>query len=258
MKIKAALTTYTAVVLAWIGVILTLMANFFCTFTVQDMSANITDEIQQNTTTIPIGFYYAGVWNYKNYNTVFTQNGDTVYVNTFATCSLYPEGTEVDTKWKTSQAFTIISAVIAVITALLMTFKAFSASAEGCTQAFAGALMLTSICQGLSLIFLSSNACASRSVDLNAGINTTTSNSPFRTEGTLSTCKLSSGGIMAATALCVWFFAAVFAAMSATAKDGVSEKDRRGDVESGVNNESAEEKTMGKEEIMEKAPETET
>jgi hypothetical protein len=81
-----------ALAMAWIGVFFTLIANFFCTFTVQEISVNVTDPIdQQNTTSVPIGPYYAGIWNYKTYNTVWSARDGTIYVDTYATCAKYPE-----------------------------------------------------------------------------------------------------------------------------------------------------------------------
>jgi hypothetical protein len=87
-------------------------------------------------------------------------------------------------------------------------------------KSYSGLLLLTSLSQGLALIFLSSNACSSQGIDLNAGNNSTAA--PFNSEGQLSTCKISSGGSLAATALCIWFVAAVFAAMGAKGdEDGI-------------------------------------
>jgi hypothetical protein len=111
--------------------------------------------------------------------------------------------------------------VLGPLVAILMTTTTCNAPTAH-WKSYSGLLLLTSLSQGLALIFLSSNACSSQGIDLNIGNNSTAA--PFNSEGQLSTCKISSGGSLAATALCVWFLAAVFAAMGAKGdEDGIDE-----------------------------------
>jgi len=80
---------FLAMSMAWAGFIFTLLANFYCTFTVQNVSTEVT--LQQNTSNNTIGPYYAGLWNYRTYEVLWTQNGDVIEVQTFSKCAAYPD-----------------------------------------------------------------------------------------------------------------------------------------------------------------------
>jgi len=69
---------------------------------------------------------------------------------------------------------------------------------------YTGALLLACFSQGMSLIFLKSNACIDRSLSLASSPGNSTD-----ITANLSTCKLGSGGIVGVVALCLWFLTAL-------------------------------------------------
>jgi hypothetical protein len=248
-KVDETIMQNTGMAMAWIALVFSLLANFFCTFTVQEVTATITTA--QNSFNGTVGPYYAGLWNYKSYETFWTQSDNTIYIQTFATCSKYPEGTMVDPKWKTAQAFTIIATVLGGLAAIAMTTATCQAP-TGYWKSYAGLLLLVCASQGLTLLFLRSNACAAHNMTLN-----TDAEDLFDTQGTVAKCKLSSGGILSACAVAVWFFAALFSALGTPGKKEADMAE--GDEE--VAKAAAEEAEKPKEEaeaVAEQAPEVST
>jgi len=79
----------TAMILAWIALFFTLFANFFCTYTVQNIDVQL--NLPNNSSTIDVGPYYGGIWNYKTYQTYWSTDGEQVYVQTYARCSSIPD-----------------------------------------------------------------------------------------------------------------------------------------------------------------------
>jgi hypothetical protein len=244
---------FSAITMAWIAFLFTLLSSFYCTFTVQDLSViQITN--QGNTTTAPIGPYYAGLWNFRAYSTVYASDGDTLYVQTYAYCSLYPEGTEMDAKWKTAQAFAIIATILGGLAALAMSTTCCDAPTEY-WKSYAGVLVVTCISQGLALLFLNSNACAEKNTDLKP--DTESGNQLVDYQGQLSKCHIGSGGILAAVAICVWFLAAVFSSMGNKCVEDATEEGVK-DVETGEVKDEAAEMAKETEGIAEQAPQEAT
>ena len=161
------------------------------------------------------------------------------------------KGTETDAKWKTAQAFSIIATVLGGLAAIAMTSAACD-SPTGYWKSYVGLLLLICLSEGLALIFLNSKACDSQEINLNTQMSNTTL--PFDLVGTLSACKISSGGILAACAVCVWFLAALISGAAAKgvgesreapAQDVEAAEAKRGDVKDEV-------------EVVEQAPEIAT
>ena len=110
-------------------------------------------------------------------------------------CLDYPDSVDIDAKWKTARAFSIIAPVIGGF----VTFFAWTTPCMSFSQALwkqGGCLFLfTSFCQGLTLLFLGSNACLNNPLVVASG-------SPYP-----DTCKLDWGAKLNISSVVFWFIA---------------------------------------------------
>lgn len=100
-----------------------------------------------------------GLWYYQYWATIFTTDGTYIV----RTCHLYPDGLEFDASWKAARAFSILAFIFAFI---IMFLKCAVSCATDPRQAASGSgpivpplYLVTSIFQGLTLLFLNSKAC---------------------------------------------------------------------------------------------------
>lgn len=99
-------------------------------------------------------------WYYQSWAFVASTSGSYV----FESCHGYPDYTAIDATWKAARAFGIISFILGIV---MLVVASISACATSTGQAMlthvweAPAYILTAICQGLTLLLLSSNACNS-------------------------------------------------------------------------------------------------
>lgn len=146
----------------------------------------------------PITLYF-GIWYYQGWSVVDNNVQGTVILET---CNNYPDGTSIDSKWKSARAFSMMALIIGGV----VTFWALLA---GCLYPSRGhyrtggiLYMLCCLFMGLSLLLLDSNACHNNPflADLQAESITFP-----------SSCAMAAGAKCAIAATVMWFVAGVAA-----------------------------------------------
>ena len=139
-----------------------------------------------------------GVWYYKDWETVTLQPGNRQV--TREACFQYPDSVGFDAKWKTAKSFTIITGVIGAVV-LFWTWLApcFYGAPRIWKPAAVTFLMLT-LFQGLTLLFLGSNACTN-----NGMVNVTGSQADLYSDK----CIFYWGTRLNITSVVFWFVAGV-------------------------------------------------
>ena len=121
------------------------------------------------------------------------------------TCNHYPEAVNIDPNWKAARAFSTLALIVGGILLVTRTFFTFISPEKRMTIRLEGLGYLTCcVCQGLSLLFLTSDAC----VD-NYLINGTSQSQPLLGFDFPDTCTLSSGSKCVIAAVVSWFLAAI-------------------------------------------------
>lgn len=156
-----------------------------------------------------------GMWYYSYWSLLLNNSG--LYV--FESCNTYPDFTVVDPTWKAAQAFGIITFILGVLV-LVVTCVSGCTAASGRDNGFAlthawesPLYLFTSICQGLVLLLLSSNACNSN-VLLGLG------GKELRGVTFTETCSISTGAKLVISATVFWFSAAVSSFLAHRAEKG--------------------------------------
>ena len=146
---------------------------------------------------IPDNLY--AVWRYQGWSFVAQSGG--AYI--FESCNYYPEGQEIDATWKTAQAFAIMSFIFGFF--LMIGSCVFACAQDNTNVSTRGWLapfyLLLTLFQGLSLLFMNSNACNSN-VQVKYQTETTYAEFP-------ETCSLNTGANLIISATVLWFAAAV-------------------------------------------------
>jgi len=174
-----------------------------------------------------------GMWYYSYYSLLFSTSG--TYL--FESCNPYSSLTPIDATWKTAYAFGIITFILAVVMLVLMCVTGCSYISDydkPQTSRFEGpAYLLITICQGLVLLLLSSNACNSMVIKT-LGVPAL-DNVEFE-----ETCGLATGAKLVISATVFWFSAAVSSFMAHKAEkqelggdDGEAEKPAEAAAEEG-------------------------
>ena len=160
-----------------------------------------------------------GIWYYSYFSILVETNG--VYV--FESCNLYPNITSIDATWKAAYSFAIITFILGVfaLVASCVTLcstncgenmgrspnNAFSLCTPKGTAAF---YLFVAICQGLVLLFLSSNACNS---DVLRGLGG--SSGPAQNDVIFDEkCSMSTGAKLTISATAFWVCAAAASFMA--------------------------------------------
>jgi len=142
-----------------------------------------------------------GMWYYESWSFVASTSGSYV----FESCHGYPDYTAIDATWKTARAFGIIAFILGIAMFVVACISACSTSTGQAMQTpvwEAPAYILTAICQGLTLLLLSSNACNS---DTLVGLGGPAKN--LLTFG--ETCSMSTGAKFIVSATAFWVAAGV-------------------------------------------------
>ena len=143
-----------------------------------------------------------GIYYYQAFSTVLTNEGTYIV----KACVEYPESVELDSSWKASRAFLVLAFIFAVMILLFKLVLGCSSQPEkkgyttGLGKFVPLGYLLTSIFQGLALLFLNSNACKNNNL-LNMEGNQTIDWS--------ETCSISTGAKCMIAATVCWFCAAV-------------------------------------------------
>lgn len=114
-------------------------------------------------------------------------------------CGSYADGFSFDSYWNSAKAFSILASVIGAIVITIVIFAGCLPIGERSWKLMGFLLILTSLFQGLTLLFLSSNACgADRSVYTD-----------LATLEFADGCGLASGANMCISATVLWFLSGV-------------------------------------------------
>ena len=158
-----------------------------------------------STGSTPITIHF-GLWYYQGWAFVQDQIQGTVLLES---CYHYPDGTNIDSKWKTAAAFSIIALIIGGVTTFWALLTGCMFPAEGGYTAKdvtknGFVYLFICLCQGLTLLFLQSNACTNNS--LLAGLEEQV---PDMKLDFPETCSLAAGANCSIAATVLWFVAAV-------------------------------------------------
>lgn len=130
--------------MAFVAWICSLVANFTCDY--------ITIDVVINDLKYYLGF---GFWNYQGWS-YLVQEG-TIYYS--RTCYKYGDQVSHDSKWKAAQAFSIISVVIGCLAMCFNCCVICTPNPSKGYQCFSLLYLFTCLSQGLTFLFLKSNAC---------------------------------------------------------------------------------------------------
>lgn len=189
-------------ILAAIAFILSIIGGAWCEF--------ISFTAEDDSTADPVTLSF-GIFNYLGYSTRDTILRGTV---TMESCNVYPDDTvEIDTRWRSARAFSGLTIIIGGVVTfwVLLSWCARGVHRAKSLLRCAGMMyMLCCLFQGLTLLFLTSNACNNNGmVGLTASALT---NLPADFSGEFpSTCAMASGGKATIAATVLWFAAALAA-----------------------------------------------
>lgn len=143
-------------IIAAFAFIVSLFGGAYCKF----LSFTSTSRESTGGVESPITLYF-GIWYYQGWQLVNSATqGDII----LETCYNYPDGMNIDSKWRTARAFSIITLVISGV----VTFWALLASCiYPSKQNYKAGGMIYILCclfQGLTLLLLDSNACHNNSL----------------------------------------------------------------------------------------------
>lgn len=171
----------TAFVLMWVGSV----GCHFIEF--KDTNANSPDDVNLE----------FGIWYYRQFTVSATTDGTSYVADR---CHGYPASVDIDGSWKAARAFSVLAEIFGVCL-ILINFITACASFTTHTVSVGGwdilGYVLTGTFQGLTLLFLNSNACENNPI-----VNEL--NDPSFPE----TCSLSTGAKCVVAATFFWFISA--------------------------------------------------
>ena len=168
---------------AWIC---SFVANFACEF--------ITIDVTLNNYQYFLGF---GLWNYQGWS-YLVQNGTIYYTRT---CFAYSNNVHPDPMWKTAQAFSIISVVIGGLAMCFNCCVICTPNPSKGYQLFSLFYLFTCLSQGLTFLFLKSNACKNNPI-YNIGL-------AVEITSLSAECNLSWGANTGIASTVLWFLTAL-------------------------------------------------
>jgi len=211
----------TAIVLATAALVFSLIGNFWCNYAYTPLTFTNTINASNSST---YNMYY-GIWNYKYFTTVYYSDGSGMYATTYASCAGYGgQFVTPNTKWNSAKAFSIIAVCLGGIATIA------SCAALGKPKLWmiiSMVLMITTLFQGLTFLYFSSNACslADSLVDYKG-----TQGNPSSKLVNLSIgdeCALAAGAKLGISATVFWFVSALAAALAG--KKGAPEQADEGE-----------------------------
>lgn len=149
----------------------------------------------------PITLYF-GIWYYQGWSVVDTAVQGTVVLET---CYNYPDGTDFDAPWKSAKAFSTMTLIIGGLVTFWVLFLAcFFPSKMVFNKAGGLVFLICCLFQGLSILFLNSNACHD-----NALLESLNAQLPNVDLTFQSSCSMGPGAKCAIAGTVLWFVAAV-------------------------------------------------
>ena len=162
----------------------------------------------------------------------------------YKSCTQYPSYVQVDPAWKSARAFSVLAFIFGIIF-VIINIVAACARPDAAKSIVGPGLMLASIFQGLSLLFLDSNAC--RNNDMMEVLNNPSS--PWNKLQFQTSCSMSWGAKCVISATVLYFVASM---MSCTAR--AAEKEEEYEDEDAAQNESSTEPFLATQESIFKLP----
>ncbi|KAL7540070.1 hypothetical protein ACHAXR_009852 [Thalassiosira sp. AJA248-18] len=157
-----------------------------------------------------------GIWYYQFWSIVTSVDGKYI----FETCHGYPDSMPIDSNWKAARAFSVMTFIFALVVFITSIISACAPNSDKLSTRgwMAPAYLLTSFCQGLTLLILSSNACKDNILVQR------------ETVGNIDwpdTCSLAMGANLCISATVLWFAAglASYAAHKAEKEEANEEVD---------------------------------
>mmetsp|Transcript_24847 Transcript_24847/g.42571 ORF Transcript_24847/g.42571 Transcript_24847/m.42571 type:complete len:262 (-) Transcript_24847:341-1126(-) len=186
-------------VLAALAFILSLFGSVYCKF--------LTFEATEGNSDNDTPALYFGIWYYQFWTVQQNNIQGTVILET---CENYPDGMMyMDAKWKSARAFSALALIIGGVVTF-WTILAWCLYPSKRTLQMGGILyMLVCLFQGLTLLFLDSNACHNNTLMKNIQENDNEDNGANVTYS--SSCSMAAGARCAIAATVFWFLAAVAA-----------------------------------------------
>lgn len=150
-----------------------------------------------------------GFWTHEDLELYSYQDSSTSGTYIVKSCTHYGDDVDIDQTWKASAAFSILPLIIGGIEFLWMAMQ--RCKAEHWFDCIA--YLLAFFFQGLSLLFLDSNACKNNTIIRDISYNS------FRSEITFpDTCSISTGANLIIASMVFWALAAFASADSCMAK----------------------------------------
>ncbi|KAL7553910.1 hypothetical protein ACHAWF_017262 [Thalassiosira exigua] len=178
-------------ILAAIAFVLSLFAGVYCKF----ISFTSTGEN-------PITLYF-GIWYYQGWSAVENPVQGTVILES---CLNYPDGTNLDSKWRSAMAFSAMTLIIGGVVTFWALLAGCLYPSRGTYKAGGGLYMLCCLFQGLSLLLLNSNACHNNNL-----LGMVQKQVPDASLAFPSSCSMAYGAKCAIAATVMWFVTAIAA-----------------------------------------------
>lgn len=180
---RSELASLIPAVFATAALFCSLLSSFLCKFvSIQEINSG--------------KFFQTGIWLKSQIYVI--QDTDTLEWELYKGCGSYPSGISYDALWKTAGAMTIIAVVIGAIATFALYFASCMSFGDGVWKMFGFLLISNTLFQGLTLLFLSSNACSDNR-DYIQDIE-----GRFELAGG---CEMASGAKLAIAATVLWFVA---------------------------------------------------
>lgn len=132
-------------VFATAGLFCSLLSSFMCKFV----------GIEETTSGKMVNI---GIW--LKQQIYIVQDAETLEWSAFKGCGSYPDGINFDAKWKSAAAFAIVAVVVGAACTFALYFAACMTISDGMWKSFGFLLIVNTLFQGLTFLFLSSNACS--------------------------------------------------------------------------------------------------
>jgi len=172
-------------------------------------------------TSDPISFEL-GIWYYRYWDLVLSTSGNFI----LESCHGYDDYVEMDDSWKAARAFSILTIIFAIIILVAICISA-CANSRNVTSAWEAPLyILTAISEGLTLLFLNSNACRK---DFLVQIDETALNNLGAGVSFPETCSMGAGAKFTISSTVFFFVAAVSSYVAHGAEKGeIKEEEEAG------------------------------
>jgi hypothetical protein len=190
---------YIGVLSGVIGLILSLVGNFYCGFSSRKVVATSVDNPNLSTEFT----FNAGIWSYEDYAVWYSVGDGVLYYKVRSFCVPWNSRDDivVDGRWMTARIFTVLASVLAGTVVIGTTcLFANDGSVDEAKFVFV-AMCLITLCQGLIFLYFPSNGCKDGSHISDQG------DAKYLIEW--DNCELSSGAVCAIVSTCFFFLSSM-------------------------------------------------